>query len=153
MNGDPWYSQRHNSGLHWTGFLVVALLLICCLVPAVAAEPVSENIKAAVVPPHIYPYTGFKCLDKAPCFGGRLNFTMQGFGYQYGMERPFSQIEINWGDGSATEVIVDPPTLGKKTHIYKKPRNYTITVTGRDNGYYYKQSLNSYVQNLSLIHI
>ncbi|MEI6842013.1 MAG: hypothetical protein WCK53_12155, partial [Methanomicrobiales archaeon] len=106
MNGDPWYSQRHNSGLHWTGFLVVALLLICCLVPAVAAEPVSENIKAAVAPPHIYPYTGFRCLDKAPIFGGRLSFSYNEWGKRPDEEMPrrITGLTINWGDGTESTV-------------------------------------------------
>ncbi|MEI6842614.1 MAG: hypothetical protein WCK53_15195, partial [Methanomicrobiales archaeon] len=106
MNGDPWYSQLHNSDLHCTGYLVVALLLICCLVSVVAAEQVSENIKAAVAPPHIYPYTGFRCLDKAPCFGGRLSFSYDGFAKRPDEKNPrrITGLTINWGDGTESTV-------------------------------------------------
>ncbi|MEI6842095.1 MAG: hypothetical protein WCK53_12570, partial [Methanomicrobiales archaeon] len=147
MNGDPWYSQRHNSGLHWTGFLVVALLLICCLVPAVAAEPVSENIKAAVAPPHIYPYTGFKCLDKAPCFGGILSFTLDDFAYRNGTKVWLSGVDVNWGDGSAVLHINQPQDTTRVTHIYKTPQKFAIIITGYDQWW---PIHNSYTQQYNL---
>lgn len=151
MNGDPWYSQWHNSGLHWTGFLVVALLLICCLVPAVAAEPVSENIKAAVAPPHIYPYTGFRCLDKAPIFGGRLSFSYNEWGKRPDEEMPrrITGLTINWGDGTESTVNSVPSTH-TITHIYKTPQKFTITVTAHDMAYDYGWTRDTYVQQYNL---
>ncbi len=146
MNGDPWYSQRRKRDLAFIGYLVVALLLICCLVPVVAAEPVSENAKAAVSSPQNYPYNGFRCLDKAPCFGGRLSFTLDGFAFKNGTKELFSWVDINWGDGSAVQRINQPHDTTRVTHIYKTPQMFTITITGYD----YWSVHNSYTQHYNL---
>ena len=110
---------------HRIGILLIVLLFMIAAVPVAMADP-RGNVTRGSATGTVYPYTGFQCTDKAPCFGGRLHCTLEGTVARGRLDL----LEIDWGDGSRNETFQDPKDLERATHIYKKPRNYTATITG-----------------------
>lgn len=105
--------------------LTILLVLLLVGVPAAMADTGGNGTKGSSAK-MVYPYTGFRCYDQAPCFGGRLHCRLEGTVAGGRLDL----VEIDWGDGSRNNTFMDPKDIEQTTHIYNKPRNYTVTITG-----------------------